>query len=576
MKIRKLFEVIPNRRRKQFPLVAMAMVLGAAFEVVGISLIIPLLDIISGSESQFSEFISSSLGLENQQNVALVSVIAFALIYLSKGLYLSGLAWVSARFSYLVKADISNKLMEKYLHAPYEFHLQKNSAQLIRNLTTEANQLVAYVLNPSLVIISEALVVIAVGVFLLVLEPQGTIIVMGLLIVMSYAFQRFLGGFSQRIGKIRQHADGLIIQNSQESLGGIKDVKILGKEEQFFKDFQKNNLTSADSSAKQNAISQLPRMYLETIGVMAFSILILFLIIQGDNFSEVVPVLAVFALAAFRLLPSANRLLSSANSLRFSESVITSLYEEMTMKTLKAFQAAKPYIQSPRITFHQNIELRDVSYRYPKSEKLALLDINLTVRKGESIGVVGKSGSGKSTLSDLILGLLQPTTGVINVDGVGIDQNMRGWQRCIGYVQQDIFLLDDSIVRNIAFGESDEEIDNEKITDAIKEAQLMELIESLPEGVNTKLGERGLRLSGGQKQRIGIARALYRNAPILIFDEATSALDNETEAEIVSAIKNLKGTRTMVVIAHRLSTIEHCDRVVELKNGRIHKISTRS
>lgn len=576
MNIRKLFEVIPNRRRKQLPLVAMAMVLGAAFEVVGISLTMPLLDIISGSESQFSEFISSSLGLENQQNVALVSVIAFALIYLSKGLYLSGLAWVSARFSYLVKADVSNKLMEKYLHAPYEFHLQKNSAQLIRNLTTEANQLVAYVLNPSLVIISEAFVVIAVGVFLLVVEPQGTIIVMSLLIVMSYAFQRILGGFSRRIGKIRQHADGLIIQNSQESLGGIKDVKILGKEEQFFKDFQKNNLTSADSSAKQSAISRLPRMYLETIGVMAFSILILFLIIQGDDFSEVVPVLAVFTLAAFRLLPSANRLLSSANSLRFAESVITSLYEEMTMKTPKAFQTAKPYIQSPRITFHQNIELRDVAYRYPKSETLALLDINLTVRKGESIGVVGKSGSGKSTLSDLILGLLQPTTGVINVDGVGIDQNMKGWQRCIGYVQQDIFLLDDSIIRNIAFGEKDGEIDNDKITNAIKEAQLVELIESLPEGVNTRLGERGVRLSGGQKQRIGIARALYRSAPILIFDEATSALDNETEAEIVSAIKNLKGTRTMVVIAHRLSTIEHCDRVVELKNGRIHNIDTRS
>jgi ABC-type multidrug transport system fused ATPase/permease subunit len=466
--------------------------------------------------------------------------------------------------------------MEKYLHAPYEFHLQKNSAQLIRNLTTEANQLVTYVLNPSLVIISEAFVVIAVGVFLLVVEPQGTIIVMSLLIVMSYAFQRILGGFSQRIGKIRQHTDGLIIQNSQESLGGIKDVKILGKEEQFFKDFQKNNLTLADSSAKQSAISQLPRMYLETIGVMAFSILILLLIIQGDDFSEVVPVLAVFALAAFRLLPSANRLLSSVNSLRFAESVITSLYEEMTMITPKAFQAAKPYIQPPRITFHQNIELRDVSYRYPKSETFGLLDINLTVRKGESIGVVGKSGSGKSTLSDLILGLLQPTTGVINVDGVSIDQNMKGWQRSIGYVRQDIFLLDDSIIRNIAFGEKDGEIDNDKITNAIKEAQLVELIESLPEGINTRLGERGVRLSGGQKQRIGIARALYRNAPILIFDEATSALDNETEAEIVSAIKNLKGTRTMVVIAHRLSTIEHCDRVVELKNGRIHKIDTRS
>jgi len=576
MNVLKLFEVIPQRRRKQFPLVVMAMVLGAAFEVVGISLIIPLLDVISGSENQFAELLGSYLGTENQQNLVLVGVIALALIYLTKGLYLSGLAWITARFSFLVKAELSNKLLENYLHAPYEFHLQKNSAQLIRNLTTETTQLVQYVLTPGLIILSESFVVIFVGIFLLLVEPQGTIIVMSILIIMSYAFQRFVGGFSKRIGQIRQHADGLIIQSSQESLGGIKDVKILGKEESFLNYFQKNNLVSADSSAKQNAIGQIPRMYLETIGVISFLILILVLIIRGDDFSEVVPVLAVFALAAFRLLPSVNRLLSAANSLRFAESVIASLHEEMTMVAPKEFQAEKPHIQPPSITFHQNIELRDVSYRYPKSETFALSDINLTVRKGESIGVVGKSGSGKSTLSDLVLGLLQPTTGVINVDGVGIDQNIKGWQRNIGYVQQDIFLLDDSIIRNIAFGEKDGEIDIAKITDAIKEAQLVEMIESLPDGVNTKLGERGLRLSGGQKQRIGIARALYRNAPILIFDEATSALDNETEAEIVSAIKNLKGTRTMVVIAHRLSTIEHCDRVVELKNGRIHKIDTRS
>ncbi|MBT5482684.1 MAG: hypothetical protein HOK46_07885, partial [Alphaproteobacteria bacterium] len=305
MNIRKLFEVIPQRRRKQFPLVALAMVFGAAFEVVGISLIIPLLDVISGSENQFTELLGSYLGIENQQNLVLVGVISLALIYLSKGLYLSTLAWITAKFSYLVRAEVSNKLMEKYLHAPYEFHLQKNSAQLIRNLTTEANQLVQYVFNPSLIIITESFVVIAVGIFLLLVEPQGTIIVMSLLIIMSYAFQRFLGGFSKRIGQIRQHADGLIIQSAQESLGGIKDVKIQGKEESFFNYFQKNNLISSESSAKQNAVSQMPRMYLETIGVMAFLILILVLTIRGDDFSEVVPVLAVFALAAFRLLPSA-------------------------------------------------------------------------------------------------------------------------------------------------------------------------------------------------------------------------------------------------------------------------------
>jgi len=576
MNLKKISKLIPKRRQKQLPFVAIAMVLGAAFEVLGISLIIPLMDVISGTSNQATDFVMSYLATDDEKYVALFSVIVFALLYVSKGLYLSGLAWLTARFAYIVKAEVSNNLMDKYLHAPYEFHLQKNSAQLIRNLTTEATQLVSYAINPSLIILSESFVIVSIGIFLLVVEPQGTIIVMLILIVMSYAFQRFLGGYTRRIGQIRQHADGMIIQNSQESLGGIKDVKILGKEMEFFKEFQKNNLISSESSAKQNVISQLPRMYLETIGVIAFSILILLMVIQGGDFSKIIPVLGVFALAAFRLLPSANRILSSVNSLRFADSVITSLYDEMTTVSPKELQSENPYMQSDSITFQHNIELKDISYRYPKSQEFALSGVNLTVRKGESIGVVGKSGSGKSTLSDLILGLLKPTTGVISVDGVGIEHSMKGWQKIIGYVQQDIFLLDNSIKRNIAFGELDNEIDHNKLADAVNEAQLTELISGLPEGINTQLGERGVRLSGGQKQRIGIARALYRNAPILIFDEATSALDNETESEVVSAIKSLKGTRTMIVIAHRLSTIGHCDRIVELKNGRIHKIEKRS
>ena len=554
----------------------MAMVLGAAFEAINISLVLPLLEIISGSQNQVTEFISFHLGLDNQQNVVFFSVITFVFIYLLKGLYLSMLTWVSARFSHQVKAEVSNTLMEKYLHAAYEFHLLKNSAQLIRNLTNEANQLALNVLNPILIIISEGLVVMAVGIFLLLAEPQVTIIVMSLLIVLSYFFQHLFGNFSKRIGQIRQHADGLIIQKSQESLGGIKDIKIFDREVTFLEEFRKHNLNSADASAKHYSISQLPRIYLETICVIFASIIILFLALQGNDFQEIVPVLGVFVLAAFRLLQSANRILSSANALHFADSVVTNLYEEMKILPSKKVKTAKYDIQRSCIAFQKDIELKDVSYQYPKSKKFSLSNINLTFRKGESIGVIGKSGSGKSTLSDLILGLLKPTTGIINVDGISIYQNIKYWQSLIGCVQQDIFLLDDSIIRNITFGENYSKIDNEKLTSAIKDAKLEELIESLPNGLNTKLGERGLKISGGQKQRIGIARALYRNAPILIFDEATSALDNESESEIVSSIKNLQGKRTIIVVAHRLSTIEHCDRVVELKNGLIYKIDTNT
>ena len=572
MNLYKIYTIIPKRRMKQIPLITFALILGAVFEVLGISLIIPMMNVFSGSNKQSIDFFMNYFPIVDEQNFVIFMVIFFALIYLLKGLYLSGLAWLTSRFTYVVKAEVSNSLMKKYLSAPYEFHLLRNSAELIRNLTTEANQFVSFALNPILLIISESLVIFAIGIYLLVIEPQVTIIVILLLFVLSYAFQQFLSGYSRRIGEIRQHADGIVIKRSQETLGGIKDVIFLGKEVQFYNQFVKNNLISSYSSAKQNAIGQLPRMYLETIGIISFAILILLMLNQGADFREVIPILGAFSLAAFRLLPSANRILSSINSLRYVESVVNNLNNELTMTASKDLQEESPKIQSACITFSQKIELKNISYRYPQSQGLALSCINLTVRKGDSVGVVGKSGSGKSTLSDLILGLLKPTTGVISVDGANIEQSMKRWQNIIGYVQQDIFLLDDSIKRNIAFGEVDNEIDHNKIIDAVNEAQLTELITSLPDGLNTQLGERGVRLSGGQKQRIGIARALYRNAPIIIFDEATSALDIETEAEIVSSIRSLKGKRTIIVIAHRLSTIKYCNRIIELKNGQIHKI----
>ena len=573
MDLYKVFTIIPKRRRKQLPLVCSAMALGAALEVLGIGLIIPLMDIISGSNNQATILMKSYFAIDNDQYIAVYSIALFALIYLLKGIYLSALAWITAHFSFGVKADVCNILFEKYLMAPYGFHLQKNSAQLIRNLTSEASQLGGNVLNPLVTIASESFVIVAIGIFLLVIEPLGTIIVMTLLIILSYAFHRFLVGYTRGLGQKRQHAEGMIIQKSQESLGGIKDVKVLGKEMQFKKQFRKHNLMSSDALAKQQTLAQVPRMYLETVAVIAFSILIFLMLIKGGDFSQIIPVLGVFALAAFRLLPSTNRILAAINALRFADSVVTCFYTEMTTLTSKDLQDGNSNVGITYPSFQSNIEIKDICYQYPNSKEFALSGINLTISKGESIGIVGKSGSGKSTLSDLILGLLSPTAGAISIDGVSIERNIKEWQRLIGYVQQDIFLIDDNIKRNIAFGEIDSEIDHNKIASAINEAQLSDFINSLPKGINTRLGERGVRLSGGQKQRIGIARALYRNAPILIFDEATSALDNQTESEIVAAIKRLKGKRTMIVIAHRLSTIEHCDRVVEMKKGHIYKIN---
>ena len=568
----KIFAVLPAQRQRQIPLIVCAMVMGAAFEVLGISLVMPMLDIISGNKNDITRFLGSFFTENNGSDVAIVSVIAFAAIYTIKGFYLSYLAWLIAKFTYSVKADVSNNLIEKYLTAPYEFHLKRNSAQLIRNLTIESVQLGQSVLSPLLVIISESVVIIAIAIFLLVIEPFGTTVLVSLLLALSYSFQRMLGDYTKKIGQVRQHADGMLMQYSQEALGGIKDVKVLGKEVQFRERFSNYNIISANVSAKQQTFSQLPRMYLETIGVIVFSFLIFIFILRGDEFGQILSVLGVFALSAFRLLPSANRILTAINAMRFADSVLNKLYKELAPQNLPEGQTSKSSSALTHIMFEKRIEIENLYYRYPETRNLALSNISFSIQKGESVGIVGKSGSGKTTLTDTILGLLTPTSGAIKIDGVNIENNLKEWQRLIGYVQQEIFLIDDTIQRNIAFGDKENEIDLEKVSEALLGSQLKEFVESLPEGINTKLGERGVRLSGGQKQRIGIARALYRNSPILIFDEATSALDSETESEIVSAIKRFKGLRTTIVIAHRLSTIEHCDLVIELKNGQISNI----
>lgn len=577
MQLSKIFTILPKNRLKQIPIIFILMVIGALFEVLGIGLVLPLIDVISGDKSSLSKFLEQILPGQSTQNITILIVAIFGAVYVFKGAYLSFLAWVVGRFIYAVKAEVSNILMKSYIRAPYEFHLEQNSSHLLRNVSTESTQLVNHVLIPILSIAIEFVVILAVSIFLLVLEPIGTISVLLLLLTFSFFFHRIFGAYMEKIGRIRHQADGMFIQTTQEALGGIKDVKVLGKEQHFLDKFGMNNQTLADVSSRAYILSQIPRLYLETIGIIVFLSLIILLTLKGGDLGQVIPILGVFTLAAFRLLPSANRIITYMNSLSYAEKVVEMLNDHLTRTDLtNSFEhSVDAKIDKELSAFNQSIEIKNLCYQYPKATILALSNINLIIKKGESIGIVGKSGAGKSTLSDAILGLIKPSTGSIYLDGVDIYNDIKSWQALIGYVQQDIFLLDDSIRRNIAFGVPDDMIDLKRLNQAIFESQLDEFISTLPEGIDTQLGERGVRLSGGQKQRIGIARALYRNTPILVFDEATSALDNETESEIVSAIKSFKGIRTTIVIAHRLSTIEHCDRVIELKKGCMVNIDER-
>lgn len=576
-KISKLAAILPKSGLWRVPILLLAMLVGAALEVLGIGLIIPFLDAVSGSgDNELLAFMRAELPGHSEQDLILLSVGAFAAVYLFKGLYLAFLAWVLARFFYSVQVKISNRLIKSYTEAPYEFHLENNSSQLIRNLTTELTLLLSNVLAPIMLIATEGLVIIAIGLFLLALEPVGTLIVMAMFAFLSFEFQFFLGRYSFRLGAERQIADGLIVQKAQEALGGIKEVKVLGKERYFAEMFNQQKFKSAMVSAKQHALNQFPRMYLETIGVLVFSLLVIFLTLRDGAFVQSLSTLGVFALAAFKLLPSANRLLSAVNKLSFAEPIINALHRQLDKSSKMAPDMATGPRRQPSFVFGRDIELDQLSYKYPSAADQALSDVTLTIRKGDSVGIIGKSGAGKSTVLDVFLGLLRPSAGSLRVDGVSVYDNIQAWRELVSYVQQDVFLLDDSITRNVAFGLHNDDIDRQKVERAIAEAQLDGFVSSLPDGLDTALGERGVRLSGGQKQRIGIARALYRDTPIIVLDEATSALDNETERDIVSAIKRLKGIKTVIVIAHRLSTIEHCDRVVELKDGKILRISDKN
>jgi ATP-binding cassette, subfamily B, bacterial PglK len=560
-----VWRMLPKKYQTRTFIVLALTLVGTVLETVGIGLVIPTIALMA-DENMANNYpalqrMISALGNPSQAQLVIYGVLLLLSAYIIKALYLAFLSWAQAQYMYGIKAHLSASLFEKYLRSPYDFHLQQNSGHLIRNLTLEVQELINRVLNPTILLVTEITVMSSITIMLFVIEPLGAGALIAVLAFAMYVFQRITRKHLQSWGSERQRHEGCRIQKAQEGLGGAKDVKLLGREADFIANYNIHNLNASLVERKQYALSQIPRLWLETIGVMGLTLLVIIALQHTPTPVTVIPIIGLFAAAAFRILPSANRVLVSLQSLRYADVVVKLMLKELATET------KQDKSESHTITFNKQIELRNVSYVYPNSRAASISDVCLSITKSESIGLVGTSGAGKSTLVDLILGLLNPTSGAIYVDGVDIKNGMRSWQDKIGYVQQSIFLSDDTLKRNIAFGLKDDEIDDELVKQAIKSAQLEQFLETLPNGVNTFVGERGIRLSGGQRQRIGIARALYHNPPVLVFDEATSALDSETELEVMDAIKAIKGIKTMIIIAHRLSTVEHCDKVYRLDSG---------
>jgi ATP-binding cassette, subfamily B, bacterial PglK len=488
-------------------------------------------------------------------------------VYLIKSGFLAFSIWKQTSFAYQLQQRISEQLFKSYLNQPYTFHLYKNSADLIRNATTEVT-LFTLVINALLLLITETMVLIGIASILIYIEPVGAIVVVSALVVAGLFFNRFTKNRVLRWGKARQYHDGLRIQHLQQGLGGVKEVKLYGREDDFLKQFSLHNYESARTNGNQVMIQQFPRLGLEFLAIFGLAMLVYVMTFSGVKLITIVPTLGLFAAAAFRLMPSANRLLGALQTLRFHSPVIDVLNKELSSNVILDNISAVS-IHDNFKPFEREIQLKQVSYTYAGASKKALNNVSLTIVKGETIGVIGTSGSGKSTLIDILLGLLSPTKGSLLVDGHELGDDVRAWQSQIGYVPQSIYLTDDSLKNNIAFGLPTDKIDNASIMEALEAAQLADFIHQLPEGIETVVGERGVRLSGGQRQRIGIARALYHNPEVLVLDEATSALDSETEHDVMQAIYALHKTKTIIIVAHRLSTVEKCDKLFQLEIGKL-------
>jgi len=545
------------------------MLIGMILETLGVGLVVPTIALLMqddiGARYPAIAPILEALGNPNQKTLVVGAMLGITGGYLVKNSFLGFLAWRQMRFAFRVQANVSQRLFATYLRQPYTFHLQRNSAQMIRNVIGEVSLFTHKCLLPAMLLVTEALVMIGLVSLLLFIEPLGTVVAVSLLGFAAWTFHKSTRARIVRWGKERQDLEGLRIQHLQQGFGGAKDIRILGREDEFLAQFNTRNLRTARVAQYQATLSQLPRLWLELTAVMGLATLVLTMLAQGKELVSIMPTLGVFAAAAFRLLPSVNRVLGAVQSLRWGLPVINVLHEELKL------EVPEPEITSDRdaAVFQQEARLVDVCYSYPGAVKPAVKGLSLTVKKGESVGIIGPSGSGKSTVVDLMLGLLTPDAGQMVVDGRDNQKDMRLWQDQIGYVPQSIYLTDDSLRRNVAFGVPENEIDDGAVRRAIEAAQLEQFVDGLSERYETFVGEHGIRLSGGQRQRIGIARALYHDPAILVLDEATSSLDTKTEREVMQAVTALQGNKTILIVAHRLSTVEKCDRLYRLDHGKV-------
>jgi ATP-binding cassette, subfamily B, bacterial PglK len=559
--------------------------ISSILEAVGIGLIAPFINLASNPNlDNLPSFVSKAIGklnIDSGSELLLVLGLTIIAFFCFKSvLYFTTQAYIY-HFSSNYKAKLASRLLKAYLSVNYEFHLNKNTASLIKNIVIETNQFYFYCLLPLLKGISNFAVICFLLILLAITDLRLLAMILLVLLPIFFLFNLFRSRF-RKWGQMSSQSQQSMIRTINHAMGGLKETKVIGCEAHFEQemDYLVKNYARATTFSQSSQV--LPKILIETaLMIFIISFVLISQISSNQSMEEITGILGVFAVAAMRFIPSASQVLQAIQQVQTGTYTLNMLYGDLkeidrqqikeNAKLLATDSRELDPIEPPQkiIEFRHTLNLQNITYSYAKSSELALKDVSFSIHKGESIALIGKSGSGKTTLVDVILGLLKLEKGDILVDGTSIYSNIRSWQNLVGYIPQSIFLIDDTIERNIAFGVSDRVIDKTRLEQVIQVAQLKELIEQLPQGIQTQVGERGVRLSGGQRQRIGIARALYHEREILVLDEATAALDNETESLISEAINSLAGQKTLIIIAHRLSTVQKCDRIYVLEKGRV-------
>lgn len=571
---KKMMVLLDGKQKRSMVVLVFLMFIGAILEAFSIAMVVPVAAmIISPNAIQENELVSAIyqyFPIQSPKVFGVAVMVTLIFAFIVKNIYIYFMQKQLYRFVYTNQFRTSERMMKNFMRRNYEFYLSADTAVIQRTITSDVNNMYALILSV-LQLISEIIVFITLSVVLVIADPLMTICLAILLGITLLVIKVVLKPVMYRAGQENQDYYSGLFKWINQAVTGIKDVKVGGREKYFIDTYGKYGTGYVNAVQKYTLFNNMPRLIIETVCIAGVVLYFIYLFLSGQSSGDIMDVITTFGMAVARLMPSANRINNYLNNISYFEpffmGVSDNLQDEITGENVDISVLEVP---KEKLPVKKEIRLERISYKYPNTDKWIFKDANLTIPVGQSVGIVGSSGAGKSTIVDVLLGLLKMQEGTITADGQNIFEgdNYRKWLKNVGYIPQTIFMIDDSIRKNVAFGIPDDEIDEQRVWEVLKEAQLDEFIKTLPEGLDTGIGERGIRLSGGQRQRIGIARALYENPEVLVLDEATSALDNDTEKAIMDSINKLHGNKTLIIIAHRLQTIEKCDAVYRVEDGK--------